>query len=108
MVFREISTPCRSNIFSCRCSGKWSAVLARRGPFAWFKRRWKYPARPPASLTVGGQAAVVNYCGAAATEIIDQLNFTCPSGVSASEPYVDAVLTIGGARGRFRVPAPAQ
>jgi uncharacterized protein (TIGR03437 family) len=59
-------------------------------------------------LTVGGQAAVVNYCGAAPTEIIDQLNFTYPSGVSATEPYVDAVLTINGATGRFRVPAPAQ
>ena len=28
MVLREISTPCRSNIFSCRCSGWWSANLA--------------------------------------------------------------------------------
>src|SRR5580658_6725353 len=28
MVFREISTPCRSKIFSCRCSGSGYRVLA--------------------------------------------------------------------------------
>ena len=28
MVFREISTPWRSKIFSCRCNGRWSTVLA--------------------------------------------------------------------------------
>ena len=59
-------------------------------------------------LTIGGQAASVSYCGAAPGEIIDQLNFTYPSGVSTSSPYADAVLTINGATGRFRVPAPAQ
>jgi hypothetical protein len=50
----------------------------------------------------------VSYCGAAPGEIIDQLNFTYPSGVSTSSPYADAVLTINGVTGRFRVPAPAQ
>jgi len=59
-------------------------------------------------LTIGGQPATVSYCGAAPGLIIDQLNFTYPSGVSASEPYADAVLTINGVTGRFRVPAPAQ
>jgi len=59
-------------------------------------------------LTVGGEPATVVYCGAAPFEIIDQLNFIYPSGVSTSAPYVDAVLTINGATGRFRVPAPAQ
>ncbi len=59
-------------------------------------------------LTIGGQPASVSYCGAAPGEIIDQLNFTYPSGVPTSSPYADAVLTINGATGRFRVPAPAQ
>jgi uncharacterized protein (TIGR03437 family) len=58
-------------------------------------------------LTVGGQPAVVQYCGAAPSEIIDQLNFVYPSGVASSAPYVDAALTINGVIGKFRVPAPA-
>jgi len=59
-------------------------------------------------LTIGGQPATVLYCGAAPGEIIDQLNFTYPPGVSSSSGYTEAVLTINGATGRFRVPAPAQ
>jgi beta-glucosidase len=63
----------------------------------------------PAScqLTVGGQPATVVYCGAAPTEIIDQLAFTYPAGVSTSLPYVGATLTINGVTSHFRVPAPA-
>ncbi|HEV8040806.1 MAG TPA: glycoside hydrolase family 3 C-terminal domain-containing protein [Bryobacteraceae bacterium] len=63
----------------------------------------------PAScrLTIGGQSAVVDYCGAAPGLIIDQVNFTYPSGISTTAPYVDATLTIGGATGRFRLPTPA-
>jgi uncharacterized protein (TIGR03437 family) len=67
----------------------------------------------PAScqLTIGGQAARVDYCGAAPGEIIEQLNFTYPVGVAAvgvptDSPYVDATLTIDGVTGRFRLPAP--
>src|SRR5450755_313907 len=56
-------------------------------------------------LTIGGVSATVLYCGAAPGEIIDQLNFTYPAGVSSSGPYADAVLTINGVAGRFRVPA---
>jgi uncharacterized protein (TIGR03437 family) len=56
-------------------------------------------------LTIDGQPAVVQYCGAAPGEIIDQLNFTYPSGVTSTAPYVDATLTISGVTGRFRVPA---
>ena len=61
----------------------------------------------PAScqLNIGGQVAVVQYCGAAPGEIIDQLNFIYPSGVVSTAPYVDATLTINGVTGRFRVPA---
>ena len=63
----------------------------------------------PASchLTIGGQAASVQYCGAAPGEIIDQINFVYPSGVSSSSPYVEASLTINGVTGYFRVPAPS-
>jgi uncharacterized protein (TIGR03437 family) len=57
-------------------------------------------------LTVGGEPATVLYCGAAPGEIIDQLNFTYPAGVPTSLPYAEAVLTVNGATGRFRVPAP--
>jgi uncharacterized protein (TIGR03437 family) len=66
------------------------------------------PGSPAAcQLTIGGQAALVLYCGAAPGEIIDQINFVYPAGVTATAPYVDATLTIGGATGHFRVPAPA-
>jgi uncharacterized protein (TIGR03437 family) len=57
-------------------------------------------------LTVGGLAAVVQYCGAAPGEIIDQLNFIYPAGVVSNAAYVDAILTINGSSGRFRLPAP--
>jgi beta-glucosidase len=56
-------------------------------------------------LTIGGQRAKVEYCGAAPGEITDQLKFVYPSGVSTALPYVSATLTIGGVTGRFRMPA---
>jgi uncharacterized protein (TIGR03437 family) len=59
-------------------------------------------------LTIGGQAAVVDYCGAAPGLIIDQVNFTYPAGVTSGAPYVAATLTIDGVTGHFRVPAPGQ
>jgi uncharacterized protein (TIGR03437 family) len=58
-------------------------------------------------LTIGGQPALVLYCGAAPTEIIDQVNFTYPAGVAATSPYVGATLTINGATSHFRVPSPS-
>ena len=65
----------------------------------------------PAScqLTIGGQTATVQYCGAAPGEIIDQVNFVYPSGVSIAFNIagIDAALTIGSVTGNFRVPAPA-
>ena len=57
-------------------------------------------------LIIGGQTARVDYCGAAPGEIIDQLNFMYPFGVSMGSAYVDATLAINGVTGRFRVPAP--
>jgi uncharacterized protein (TIGR03437 family) len=57
-------------------------------------------------LTIDGQVARIDYCGAAPGEIIDQLNFEYPSGVATGRPYVDATLTINAVIGRFRVPAP--
>jgi uncharacterized protein (TIGR03437 family) len=59
-------------------------------------------------LTIGGQPAIVDYCGAAPGEIIDQVNFTYPSGVGSGTPYADATLMVSGVTGRFRVPAPPQ
>jgi beta-glucosidase len=65
------------------------------------------PGSPPAcQLTIGGVTATVTYCGAAPFEIIDQLNFIYPAGVTPGLPYVDATLTIDRVTGRFRVPAP--
>ena len=63
----------------------------------------------PAScqLSIGGQSAMVDYCGAAPGLIIDQVNFTYPSGISSTAPFVDASLTINGVTGRFRLPTPA-
>ena len=57
-------------------------------------------------LTIGGTAATVTYCGAAPGYIIDQLNFRYPAGIPAGAP-VEGVLTIGGATGRFWLPAPS-
>ena len=64
----------------------------------------------PAScdLTIAGVSALVTYCGAAPGEIIDQLNFEYPAGISASSAFVGATLTINGIAGTFNVPAPAQ
>ena len=63
----------------------------------------------PASckLTIAGQTAQVDYCGAAPELIIDQVNFVYPSGVSSASPFVDASLSIHGVTGRFRIPAPS-
>jgi uncharacterized protein (TIGR03437 family) len=58
-------------------------------------------------LIIGGRAATVLYCGAAPGEIIDQLNFIYPHGVLSDAPWVPATLTIHGATGSFRVPAPS-
>jgi len=74
----------------------------------------KVPGSPAScQLTIGVQAATVQYCGAAPGEIIDQINFVYPAGIvtEVSDPgqlrYVDATLTINGVTGTFRVPAPA-
>jgi uncharacterized protein (TIGR03437 family) len=58
-------------------------------------------------LTIGGQAATVVYCGVAPNEIIDQVNFIYPAGVSTSSSYAAATLTLNGVISHFRVPAPA-
>jgi uncharacterized protein (TIGR03437 family) len=61
----------------------------------------------PAScqLTIGGQAATVQYCGAAPPYVIDLVNFTYPSGVTTNP--AEASLTINGVTGYFRVPGPS-
>jgi uncharacterized protein (TIGR03437 family) len=57
-------------------------------------------------LAIGGQPATVVYRGVAPNEIIDQVNFVYPAGVSASSAYVGATLTLNGVISHFRVPAP--
>jgi len=57
-------------------------------------------------LTIGGIAATVTYCGAAPGFIIDQLDFTYPAGIPPGAAVL-ATLTINGATGQFRLPAPA-
>jgi len=61
----------------------------------------------PAScqLTIGGQTATVQYCGAAPGEIIGQINFIYPAGVTSNP--AEAALTINGVTGYFRVPGPS-
>ena len=76
-------------------------------PYAGSLDPLEVPGSPAAcQLTIAGVSATVTYCGAAPLEIIDQLNFIYPAGVTPGLPYVDAVLTINGVTGRFRVPAP--
>lgn len=59
------------------------------------------------SLTIGGQRARIEYCGAAPGQIVDQLNFVYPAGVAVGSPPVDATLTIGSVSGAFKVPGDA-
>ena len=58
-------------------------------------------------MTIDGLPATVAYCGAAPTEIIDQVDFKYPAGVPATGTFVGATLTINGVTIHFRVPAPA-
>jgi uncharacterized protein (TIGR03437 family) len=64
------------------------------------------PVQGGCSLTIGGQPASVLYCGVAPGEIIDQVNFAYPTGVSSNAGYVQASLSAGGVTGLFRLPAP--
>jgi uncharacterized protein (TIGR03437 family) len=57
-------------------------------------------------LDIGGVAAHVDYCGAAPGEIIYQLNFVYPSGVTASGASAKGTITINGNIGNIVVPAP--
>jgi uncharacterized protein (TIGR03437 family) len=52
-------------------------------------------------LTIGGVAAQVTYCGAAPGEIIDQVNFIYPSGVTPVICAVSATITINGNTGNI-------
>jgi uncharacterized protein (TIGR03437 family) len=59
------------------------------------------------TLSISGQSAGIQYCGAAPGQVIDQLNFVYPAGVPAGPLPVDATLTIGSASATFQVAAPA-
>ena len=59
------------------------------------------------TLVIDNQPATVIYCGVAPYEVIDQLNFIYPPGVSATAQPVTATLTINGITGTFLVPPPA-
>ena len=58
----------------------------------------------PCILTIGGVNAPVDYCGTAPVEIIDQLNFHYPKGITATGATVPATLKIGTATGTFTLP----
>jgi uncharacterized protein (TIGR03437 family) len=58
------------------------------------------------ALTIGGVTANVTYCGAAPGEVIYQLNFEYPSGVTASGATATGTITINGNTGNIVVPAP--
>jgi uncharacterized protein (TIGR03437 family) len=60
------------------------------------------------TLTINGQPAQVDYCGTAPYEVIDQLNFVYPSGLTVNGSPAVASLTIDGQAGWFEVPAPTQ
>ncbi len=59
------------------------------------------------TLAINNQPVTVTYCGTAPGEVIDQLNFIYPSGISAGAQPVTATLTINGLTGTFLVPPPA-
>jgi uncharacterized protein (TIGR03437 family) len=58
------------------------------------------------TLAIDNQPATVTYCGTAPGEVIDQLNFIYPAGVSTTSGPVSATLTINGVSGTFLVPPP--
>jgi len=58
------------------------------------------------TITVGGAAAHVDYCGAAPGLIIYQMNFTYPDGVVSEGGTAKAAITIAGNTGNIVVPAP--
>ncbi len=64
-------------------------------------------ASSPCVLSIAGQPATVNYCGGAPGEVIDQLNFVIPAGLSSSGGPVLATLAINGTTGTFLLPAAA-
>ena len=55
------------------------------------------------SLTIAGQPVVVDYCGAAPGEIIDQINFQYPPGLTVTASPMIATLTINGVTGTFQI-----
>jgi uncharacterized protein (TIGR03437 family) len=62
------------------------------------------PTASACSLTIAGQPATIEYCGTAPGEIIDQLNFAYPSGVTPGSTPSIAQLTINGVTGTFLIP----
>jgi uncharacterized protein (TIGR03437 family) len=57
------------------------------------------PTVNPCALSVGGQTAVVTFCGAAPGLLIYQIDFVYPAGTLATGPTVLAQITIGGNTG---------
>jgi uncharacterized protein (TIGR03437 family) len=62
------------------------------------------PTASACSLTIAGQPATIEYCGTAPGEIIDQLNFVYPAGVTTGSGALVAQLTINGVTGTFLIP----
>ena len=58
----------------------------------------------PCLLSVGGQPAVVTYCGAAPGLLVYQMNFVYPTGAQATGAVVPARITINGNTGIATLP----
>lgn len=58
------------------------------------------------TLKIENQAANITYCGTAPGLVIDQLNFTYPSGLSADATVLNASLQVGNASSTFQVHPP--
>jgi uncharacterized protein (TIGR03437 family) len=70
-------------------------ILAPVSPLPWTVN--------PCTLTIGGATAQVTYCGAAPGEVIYQLNFVYPSGVTANGAFATGTITINGNTGNLMV-----
>jgi uncharacterized protein (TIGR03437 family) len=58
----------------------------------------------PCRLVLGGIEATVKYCGAAPGEIIYQIAFVFPAGITPSSGTLQATITVNGSTTAFAIP----